>query len=97
MLTGPVRSATPFRKTATFTGSVRADRIVTLPSEPTGGPNAARSQVTVTGKAARATLPDPSVAVQRTVVTPTGNVEPEAGAQATLGEASTTSPAEGVG
>jgi hypothetical protein len=52
---------------------------------------------TVTTKAHVALFPLSSLAVQVTVVVPTGKVPPEGGAQTTAGVASHTSPTTGVG
>ena len=51
---------------------------------------------TVTVNEPLALLPEASVAVQVTIVVPSGKVEPDAGEQVTAGEGSTASVAEAV-
>jgi hypothetical protein len=51
---------------------------------------------TVTRNSAWLVFPDASLALQATTVVPSGNVEPDAGAQLALGAGSTTSAADGA-
>src|SRR4051812_28407894 len=96
--TSPLRSSSPLRVRRNFTGTVRPFDTGTTRPSPTGSSKMApsRRSVTATENEALEWLPLASVAVHVTVVVPTANVEPEAGAQPTHGEPSTTSRAEGA-
>ena len=93
-------SSAPSTLTWTVTGIVRPLGWTTSSSPPAiGADHDTRIECaggeTVTSNVADAALPDASVAVQVTVVVPTGNTEPDAGSHATTGPGSTSSTAVG--
>src|SRR6266699_2383172 len=97
----PLDCSTPLAKIPTFTGIVRPGFAAKDAAVPTGSPQTADqttpdTNVTFTSKLLAEWLPEASVAVQVTVVFPTGIEDPLAGRQATLGDASPASEAVGA-
>ncbi len=94
--------STPSAKVSTLIGTDRPGLAVNeSPEVATGSPQIAVQEtggtnVTATWNDADEWLHDASVAVQVTVVDPTDTSEPDAGRQPTLGDASTTSVADGA-
>src|SRR5439155_24034932 len=91
----PPATGWPPRSSWTLTGTVR-EPLTTMPADaPTGASQIAWASGTWAANESDELLPESSTAVQFTVVSPTGMIEPDAGEHDTDGDASTMSLAVG--